>query len=296
MTDIFLLWSEFLQKIRTFFTSRGYVEVFTPYLQPFPNLDSHIDPVEVLLNTPEGRKRFFLHTSPEYSMKKLLPRIRSNIFQICRVFRNGEWSDIHRPEFHMLEFYKIGATYKDLIEEVKALLNSLFKNLDFKEADFEKAFVQILGVEPEASSKAIKHALEKKGVYVSAEDEDLIFFTAVSLVEKTVCSEGLVFLKDYPQKLKALAKVVKGKAQRFELFWSGIEIANGWTEETEPEEVKNRLVQEAQKRNLPLDEEFVKAHESMPECAGCSIGLDRLFLFYANLKSLGDLPWTVRSS
>jgi len=102
-------WDEFVNRLRNFFRRRGYLEVSTPVLLKFPNLDSNVEPIPVEVNLRGEGHTFWLQTSPEYSMKKLLSRYKRSIFQIAKVFRNGEEGKLHRPEFHMLEWYRVGA-------------------------------------------------------------------------------------------------------------------------------------------------------------------------------------------
>ena len=283
-------WDEFINGIRSFFRRRGYLEVSTPVLLNFPNLDSNVEPIPVKVRLKGKEKTFWLQTSPEYSMKKLLAKYKRDIFQIAKVFRNGEMGRLHRVEFHMLEWYKVGADYRFLIGEIKELLGELFGLRDFEEISVEEAFEKHLGTELPHEEREFKKILKNKGIhYEEDEDWETLFYRAFIEVERKLGLEKPAFLKDFPERLSALAKVENGVARRFELFIRGIELANGWTEETDPEEVRRRLEKEAKRRNLPVDEEFIKAHEDMPPCAGCSIGIDRLFMLWLGKDSLEDV-------
>ncbi len=283
-------WDEFINRIRSFFRRRGYLEVSTPVLLNFPNLDSNVESIPVKVRLKGDEKTFWLQTSPEYSMKKLLSRYKRDIFQIAKVFRDGELGRLHRIEFHMLEWYRVGADYTSLIEEIKELLRELFGFGDFEEIGVEEAFKKYLGAELPPEEEEFKRVLKDRGIhYEEDEDWETLFYRAFIEVERKLGFGRPTFLKDFPERLSALAKVKGSTAERFELFIRGVELANGWTEETDPKEVRRRLEAEARKRNLPVDEEFIRAHEEMPPCAGCSIGVDRLFMLWLGKDSLEDV-------
>ncbi|HIC97134.1 MAG TPA: elongation factor P--(R)-beta-lysine ligase [Aquificaceae bacterium] len=280
-------WSEFINKVREFFLGRGYLEVSTPILLSFPNLDSNVEPISVSVRERGKLKRLWLQTSPEYSMKKLLSKYGEHMFQIAKVFRNDEWGRFHRIEFHMLEFYRVGADYNYLMEELGDLLAEVLGGDEPEHITVEEAFRKYFGEPIPKETTALLRLLREKGIYCRAdEDWETLFYRALIEIEQELGREKPTFLRDYPASLCALAKVREGVAERFELFIEGVEIANGWTEEIEPAEVRRRLMKESVKRKLPVDEEFIKAHESMPKCAGCSVGLDRLFMFYIGKDSL----------
>jgi len=282
-------WDEFLNRLRVFFRGRGYLEVSTPVLLEFPNLDPNVEPIPTQVLVGGEKRTLWLQTSPEYSMKKLLCVYGRDIFQIAKVFRNGEVGRLHRVEFHMLEWYKVGKDYRFLMEEIKELLSELFGYREFEEISVAEALEKHLGIRFWGEEE-IKEALRRRGIH-HEEDEDweTLFYRALLEVERKLGFEKPTFLKDFPPELSALAKVEGGVAKRFELFVKGVELANGWTEETDQEEVRSRLSVESQKRNLPLDEAFIRAHAHMPPCAGCSIGVDRLFMLWMGKESLEDV-------
>jgi len=285
--DILQCWQYFIEEIRSFFREKGYIEVSTPVLLDFPNLDSNIEPIGVVVKERGEERLKWLQTSPEYSMKKLLAKYKRDIFQIAKVFRNNEWGKIHRIEFHMLEWYAVGCDYKYLIEEVKQLIRRLFPFNKFEVISVEEAFKRKFGERIPKNENDFKEFLKKKNIhFLEEEDWETLFYRAFIEVERELGKVNPTFLVDFPKELSALAKIKGDYAERFELFIHGIEIANGWTEEINPEEVKNRLIKESEKRNLPLDKEFIEAHHHITECAGCSIGLDRLFMLYIGKKEL----------
>ena len=281
------LWDEFVNRLRDFFRRQGYLEVSTPILLEFPNLDSNIEPISVDVRIRNHTRGLWLQTSPEYSMKKLLSKYGKNIFQLAKVFRNNEFGRLHRIEFHMLEWYRVGESYQYLIEEIKGLLTELFSFEEFEEITFEELFKKTFGRELTTDADRLRDILRERGLnYSYQEDWETLFYRLFLEVERKLGWEKPTFLKDFPRELCALAKLKGAVAERFELFIKGVEIANGWTEETDPVEVRRRLEREAKLRKLPLDEDFVKAHEGMPPCAGCSIGVDRLFMLWLGKDSL----------
>jgi len=284
------LWNDFLEEVRNFFREKGYLEVSTPILLEYPNLDSNVEPIELSVRERGKQRRTWLQTSPEPRMKKLLARYRKDIFQITKVFRNDEWGRYHSIEFHMLEWYAVGCDYRYLITELKQLIGKVLGVREFEVLSVEELFVREFGEPPPKEIEALKNFLRRKGIDFS-EDEDweTLFFRAFVEIERKLGESKPLFLVDFPQELSALARIKEGKAERVELFYKGVELANGWTEERNPQEVRRRLKREAVKRNLPLDEDFVKVHGMLPPCAGCSLGLDRLFMFYVGASSLEEL-------
>ena len=284
--NLLVLWDNFINEIRSFFKEKGYIEVSTPILLDFPNLDANVEPISLYVKEKEI-KRKWLQTSPEYSMKKLLAKYKRDIFQIAKVFRNNEWGRIHRVEFHMLEWYAVGCDYRYLIEEIKQLLRKILGFKRFEIVSLEEAFRKRFKSPLPRDEKGLKEILRREGInFEEEEDWETLFYRAFIEVERNLGKSVPTFLINFPERLSALAKVKNGYAERFELFIKGVEVANGWSEETNPEEIKRKLLKESEKRNLPIDEEFIKVHKDMPECAGCSIGLDRLFMLWLGKEEL----------
>jgi len=283
-------WDTFINKLRNFFRGRGYLEVSTPVLLEFPNLDANVEPIPVKVKGKGKLSTLWLQTSPEYSMKKLLSRYKRDIFQIAKVFRNNEHGRLHRIEFHMLEWYRIEKDYNYLIEEIKELLKEVLGYQEFEELSVGEAFERHLGSELPYSREGMKTLLDRAGInYEEDENWETLFYRAFIKVERRLGIGKPTFLKDFPPELCALAKVEGGVAQRFELFIEGVELANGWTEEVSPSEVRRRLEKESINRSLPLDRRFIDAHADIPPCAGCSIGVDRLFMLWLGMDSLNDI-------
>ncbi len=282
-------YADFVDAVREFFKGRGYVEVFTPILQPYPNIDPHIEPISLKVRAPQERL-MYLHTSPENAMKKLLSKHRKDIFQITKVFRDAEVGRWHRVEFTMLEWYKVGADFEHLMGEIGDLLRFLGISEDYKTVRLEHAFEEYAGIILSEDEEIFKNNLIAYGYeFDDSEDWETLFYRIYIEVERHLGFDKPTLLTHYPSRLSAYAKVRDGYAERFELYIKGVEIANGWTEETSRKEVLRRMESYRQGRDLPIDEELLKAYEDFPECAGCSIGLERLFMVWKNIKGFDEL-------
>jgi len=284
-------WSQFIEIIRNFFKNRNYIEVSTPILREYPNLDPNTEPIAVEVKFKDKKKRLWLHTSPEYAMKKLLSRYKKDIFQITKVFRNDEEGKLHSPEFTMLEWYKVSADYIYIIDELKDLLSILGYD-DFEIITVEEAFEKYADIILSEDEDIFKNNLITAGYeFDDSEDWETLFYRIYLEIERYLGKEKPTFLINFPERLAILARVNNNHAERFELYINGVEIANGWTEETNKEEVEKRLRREAEKRNLPLDRDFIESHRNMPESAGCSVGLERLFIVKEGLSSIWDIDF-----
>jgi len=293
----------FLDLVRRFYKNRGYTEVVTLYLLPYPNLDENIYPVPCKVgDLSHKRKTFYLHTSPEYSMKKFLATYRRDIFQICHVFRNFEGGKLHDVEFLMLEYYKIGKDYTYLMGELEELIKTLFgpkitykgRTIDtsFERLSLKEAFKKFLGIELNLESEELfKKELERVGInFQPDEDLETLFFRAYIELERYLGFERPTVVYGYPEPFGALARCKNGLCERFELYIFGIELANGYTEINDPKEVEKRLLKTSQRLNLPLDRTFVEIHKNLPSLySGVSVGLDRLLAIKLNLDSIWHL-------
>ncbi|MEN3027899.1 MAG: elongation factor P--(R)-beta-lysine ligase [Aquificaceae bacterium] len=283
-------WSEFLHRIREFFIKRGYLEVHTPILLPYPNIDPHVEPMELKVKECGKERKLWLQTSPEFSMKKLLSKHRRDIFQIAKVFRNGECGKLHRLEFTMLEWYKLGVDYQHIIQEIGELISYLGLAEGYRVTRLEHAFEEHAGVVLSEEEEVFKNNLLAYGYeFDDREDWESLFFRVYIEVERKLGLREPEFITHFPERLSSYAKVEKGYAERFELYIRGVEIANGWTEETDPQEIRRRMEVFRAGRDLPIDEELFMAYQNFPPCAGCSIGLERLFMVYMGLESLEEL-------
>jgi len=292
--------------VRDFFLLEGFLEVETPYLQETPNLDPHVEPFRV-----EGG--FFLHTSPEYQMKKLLGAGSGDIFQICRVFRKDPVTPCHRREFTMVEWYRVGEDYRVLMDDVRELTLFLAQRLGvgpfLKVGDREvnlsgewyamsvsQAFQEFTGVDPlDMDEGGFRRSLEEKGLQVSRKDswETCFHYLFVAEVEPALALlDRPVFLYHYPASLSVMARLSPEDprvCERVELFVGGVELMNGYSELTDPEEQRRRLEEELLRRGVSwsVDEELLEAVGCMPTAAGAALGFDRLLTVLVGEDDIG---------
>lgn len=273
--------------IRDFFRARGYLEVETPLRIAAPAPELHIDA------EPSGES--FLRTSPELHMKRLLAAGYERLFQLGPCFRRGERGAWHHPEYTMLEWYRAGADYRDILEETRALLLAVAgaQPLRFRgqacaiaapwvELTVSEAFLRWAGWDP-----------------VAAYDPDRFDLDLVDKVEPALPAGAPVILRDYPAGAAALARRRPGRpevAERWELYLAGLELANAYSELTDPEEQAARFTAwsaaraRAGRAAYPPDAEFLAAlRAGLPACAGVALGVDRLLLAITGGASLDDV-------
>ena len=300
-----------LQRIRNFFVQRGIVEVETPQLLTGCAPELHQEPINC--------QRWFLQTSPEMAMKRLLAAGMGPIYQICRAFRADECGQLHNPEFTILEWYRPGWSYGQLMEEVEALLWYVLVPNRSPEAQarnltFAEAFQQLLGLDPfSATTTELAAACGQKAgqeqkagqadgsALVSTLDraEMLDWLTVERLEPGLAKMGGAVFLRDFPPSPSAMAQTDPGPpavAKRFELYFEGVELANGYQELLDEQEQRQRFVETNQQRQrlgkplLPIDETFLQALASgLPACSGVALGLDRLIMLAVGVKNIQDV-------
>ncbi|SIT00026.1 MAG: EF-P lysine aminoacylase GenX [Thalassolituus maritimus] len=284
--------SAFYRTIREFFYARDVLEVDTPLLGNAPVSDPNIEPMQ----TREGR---WLHTSPEYAMKRLLCAGSGDIWQLCKVFRAGEAGRRHNPEFSMLEWYRVSWSLDRLMDEVRDLVRALFQTrwaeLPEVRMSYASALKQFAGIDVH---KASDDDIAAVGISVAGQDLQLgrdgwLDIIMSHRVEPALSEETLVFIYDFPASQAALAKVscdADGNpvAERFELFFNGTELANGYHELTDAEEQRRRFEKEADGR--PLDEQLLSAIEQgLPECSGVAMGVDRLLMHLLQAEHISDV-------
>lgn len=307
--------AELTRATRAFFEARGYVEVETPYAVSAPGEEVHLRTFRTAREHHDGRvEPLWLHTSPEFAMKKLLAGGAGPIFQFARVWRNAEGSDLHAPEFTMLEWYRPGASMQDLIAETEALLRAVlprivtcrgvttdlsgFEHLTMAEAFARYARADLLGTVGDAAALARSAAVDLR---VGETWEDLFFRLLLGRVEPHIGREHPTVLTHWPAEQAALARRDPADprvALRFELFACGIELANGFEELTDPVEQRTRFVADRSRRHAlygldwPLDEEFLDAlAHGMPASSGIALGFDRLAMLAGGANRIGQVLW-----
>lgn len=279
-----------IDEIRRFFIKGGYLEVETPLRIPAPIPESHIDAVPA-----DG---WFLHTSPELCMKRMLAAGYEQLFQICRCWRAGERGSLHLPEFTMLEWYRTGASYLDLMDDCEALIRSVAAGIGLDgNVDYRGMHINIGGAWPrisvrEAYSRYAGTTMEQ------ALKEDRFDEEMVQSIEPMLGLARPVFLYDYPAERGALARLKKADpsvAERFELYIGGVEIANAFSELIDADEQRARLVQEAAYRHTsgktayPFPEKFLAELPAIPPAAGIALGVDRLVMVMLDAARIDEV-------
>ncbi|MCB0405854.1 MAG: hypothetical protein KDD51_13815 [Bdellovibrionales bacterium] len=275
-------WANYLRTLREFFEGRGFYEVVTDHLVPAGAFEASLDTLKVEWSGGHNE----LHTSPEIEMKQLLASGSGSIFQICQCFRDDPDTGVHRREFSMLEFYEVGANWEKAMELTKALITELSgRPLSFRLLTFEVAFKKFAGVS--LFPIDAERLRRESRVVFNAQDtwDDMVFKILLEQVEPALDPDTPTVLCEYPASMSALAHVNdRGVADRFEIYWKGMELCNGCTELTSLAELKRRTQKQAAQRGLehkaahPLPERLMEALEKgLPPCAGVAVGLERLF-------------------
>ena len=293
--------AKMLRSAREYFAATRALEVETPLLSAAAVSDIHLASVTARANDQVR----FLQTSPEYAMKRLLAAGCGDIWQICKVFRDGESGRWHNPEFTMIEWYRLGIDHHSLMSDVERLISAMLppdKQFDRAERLSYREAVQLhAGVDALSDPTPVLVArLESAGIDVPRDirgDRDACLDLIMStLVGPALGRERLTFIYDYPASQAALAKVRGMVASRFEAYLDGIELANGFHELADAAEQRCRFAHdqdERARRHLPvqpLDENFLAALEyGFPECAGVALGFDRLVMCAANARHIDEV-------
>lgn len=271
--DAITLRDALMRSIRAFFHGQGFIEVETPIRLEIPCMELHLDA------EPSGDQ--FLRTSPEIFHKQLLASGYERIFEVGKCFRRGELGSLHHPEYTMLEWYRAHADYMDVLNDTKALMHAVWKGgpSDWSVLSVSNAFMEYAGWDP-----------------VGHYNEDRFDIDLVEKVEPALKKVGgAVVLIDYPVEAAALSRRKPGNplvAERWELYIDGIEMANAYSELTDPVEQRRRFEECAEQRKAlgketyPIDENFIHALEKMPPAGGVALGVDRLLMLMAGADSL----------
>ncbi|MBU3672918.1 MAG: EF-P lysine aminoacylase GenX [Sinobacteraceae bacterium] len=299
--------------MRDFFAVRGVLEVDTPSLVRRGVTDVNLATVTARLDDQE----LFLHTSPEYAMKRLLAAGSGDIYQLCHVFRAEERSALHNPEFTMLEWYRLGYSMDDLIEEVAALLDTAMQACGasprpLRRLRYRDAFLQCFGVDPlEAPRERLAELALEAGLTgdaaVSLTRDGLLDFLVGLRLGPTLGQDCWIALTHYPASQAALAQLDPedpALALRFEMYADGVELANGFQELANAEEQATRFAadnRERAMRGLPqraADEHLLAAlAEGLPACAGVALGVDRMLMIATGARSIDEvIPFTIEQA
>ncbi|WP_151704076.1 EF-P lysine aminoacylase EpmA [Nitrincola alkalilacustris] len=293
-----------LSSIRDFFAARQVMEVDTQILSHCAVSDPFIDSIEANFNLigSDQMQSLYLQTSPEFAMKRLLAAGAGSIYQLGKVFRNGEVSPRHNPEFTMLEWYRIGFDHWQLMNEVEALVLSVLPDLTIRRISYRDLFLNHLDIDPHQASVAQLSRLCRAHIDAPFEDDDPDTWRnlLMSHLIEPALEEG-VFVYGFPASQAALARVERDEtgievATRFELFVDGLELANGYYELTDAAEQARRLAADQQQRERlqlpqrPTEQRLVAAlQQGLPECAGVALGVDRLVMLALGASDIAQV-------
>jgi len=320
-----------LAALRRWFAAEGFVEVETPALQVSPGMEVHLKAFSTELEEPfGGRRRLYLHTSPEFAMKKLLAAGETRVFQFARVFRNGERAATHHPEFTMLEWYRADADWTALTADCEAILRAVlaavpaalsagalrwlgraadpagkFERLSVAEAFRRGAGIDLLATAPDPrapDAAALAAEAQRIGVATQPQDswEDVFFKIFLDRIEPQLGCGRPTLLHSYPASMAALARIDPADprvAERCELYVAGLEIANGFGELNDPVEQRRRFEADMARKEalygkrFPIDEDFIAAVGAMPRAAGMALGFDRLMMLATGAERIEEVLW-----
>jgi elongation factor P--(R)-beta-lysine ligase len=283
-----LAWAKLLKRTRAYLDRDGFTEVMTNALVSEGAFESSIDTLKVSYSDGKGE----LHSSPEIEMKRCLATAQLPIYQICKCYRDDPRTPVHWKEFTMLEFYRMNASYLQILQDVQEWLEEIAeRKLSFEILSVNDAIKKFAGLDLEAApnTAALRKMVENtRTLQLSSEDtwEDIFFKVIVEKIEPALPPDRPVFLIDYPVSVSPLSQR-KGDgiwAERFELYWCGMELCNGCTELSSPEELKKRYEEESALRRAlkkpphPFPSHLYEAMKTMPPAAGVAVGLERTFL------------------
>ena len=296
--------ADLLSRIRRFFATRGVLEVETPLLSTTTTPDPNIHSFEVASTEGAGDQRWYLQTSPEHFMKRLLAAGSGCIYQLGKVFRDGEAGRQHNPEFTLLEWYRCGYDHLMLMGEVEALIGELLDTKACQRLSYHDAFLRYVGVDIEAASLAALRDMALQHGFAGAEgapgERDVYLNLLLShVVAPRLGHDQPVFIYDFPASQASLAHIRPGPppvAERFELFFKGIELANGYHELSDCREQRQRFLHDRRQRRLvgladvELDERLLAAlTHGLPACAGVALGVDRVLMLILNSRNISDV-------
>lgn len=296
--------AEMMKQIRHFFSQRDVLEVETPLLSNGTITDVHLDAFSCQFHhhSTNAESSLYLQTSPEYAMKRLLCAGSGAIFQICKSFRNETPGRFHNPEFTMLEWYRPGFTDRELMSELDQLIQTILSCKPAQRLSYQQAFIQHLDLDPlQANVEQVRSLVltfsQDEWLLEETNKDTLLQWLFSMKIEPQLGDENTpCFVYDFPASQAALAKINQKDnrvAHRFELYFRGVELANGFYELQDPIEQALRFKVDNANRELlnlpvkPIDKYLLSALESgLPDCAGVALGLDRVFMLQQNLPHI----------
>lgn len=305
LKELLLARAELMSTCREFMQRRGVIEADTPILWPTSIPDPNIESMRLATPTafsPSARD-WYLQTSPEFALKRLISQAQIDLYEIKHVFRDEPLSRQHHPEFLMLEWYRVGFTDTMLMAEVAELLTQLIPHHvgSVQTLTYHEAFALHLSVNPTACALDTLReiaATQCQFTAPQASRETLLDLLMGALIGPQLGHEGICFITEYPIEQAALARAKAHNskvAARFEAYVKGIELANGFDELTDPLLQRERFLQDNHKRvqlqlkPVPIDEAFLSALHALPACAGVALGLDRVLLLKSGARRISDI-------
>lgn len=293
------------QQIRLFFQERNLLEVEVPLLHTSSITHLHLEPFSLVGET------YYLQTSPELFMKRLLARGMGDIFTITKAFRHNEEGSQHNPEFSLLEWYRVQFDEWQLMDEVEQLLRRLLAIKAKVCFSYRHCFEEYLGIDPHRASSADLTKLAASMTSLKQSDlsgDALLGWLMEAVVQPSLQKEypdSLVFIHDFPTSQCEMAQTATDRqgqliSRRFEAYYGGLELANGYFELADPNEQRQRMEQGNLKRQqaglptVPLDDHFLAGLASMPPCSGAAMGMDRLLQLQLGLPNIQEtllFPW-----
>lgn len=315
--------AEIMHKIRAFFYAKNITEVETPILNSHTVTDVYLDSLQLNFNTDQIQTGY-LHTSPEYCMKRLLAAGFGDCYQICKTFRDHEQGKQHNTEFSLLEWYKLDFDHHDLMAEMDEFLQCILNTKPAEKISYQDLFIKYLNINPHTASIQNLQTIAKQQNLLNTlgenhntenhhKDDWLMLLLSELIEPKLGFNQTPVFIYDYPASQAALAKISDAStsspnliggsrqatlktASRFEVYINGIELANGFHELQDYAEQKNRFKQDLKirkslnKPNLKIDENFLAAlKHGLPDCAGVALGIDRLISLALGTESIKEV-------
>ncbi|MCD6039322.1 MAG: epmA [Gammaproteobacteria bacterium] len=297
--------ADIIGRIRTFFAERNVLEVETPILSHATVTDLHIQSIEAPFKERGATQEeiCYLQTSPEYAMKRLLAAGAGSIFQITKSFRQGDIGRLHNPEFSLLEWYRPGFDHHALMDELDELLQVVLEVSPATRRSATQVYQDYVGLNPHtATTEELKICAEQRMSWlpdIPYEKNTYLDLLFTHFIEPYLGQEAPFLLYDFPISQAALAKIRLDNppvASRFEMYFKGVELANGFHELQDATEQRKRFEKELiyRKKNsmslVPLDERFLAALEyGIPDCAGVAVGIDRLIMLALGDKDIASI-------
>lgn len=299
-----------LSLIRSFFLARDVIEVETPLFSSATITDPHLDPFITQFNYSADSHCsestiLYAQTSPEFAMKRLLASGYGSCYQICKALRHEQQGRYHNPEFTMLEWYRLDFKHFELMDEVEELLQLILNCSTVEKISYQKLFISKINIDPLNTSRgeliAVISSAGKLSDWLEREEsiDTLLQFIMAELIEPNIGVDTPCFVYDFPASQASLAKISLEDprvAERFECYYKGIELANGFHELTDVEQQKLRFVKDNELRQQlgmdkrAIDDNFISALAyGLPECSGVALGVDRLIMLALSANKIDDV-------